>query len=86
MNNDAKVCEVMTGEGGPMILLQQDTVPFWRGAIEYGSSADSDYGALLNTDTFILERYGREILILDDSHADSYLVTLPDGEIAVVQN
>ncbi|MBC8134296.1 MAG: hypothetical protein H8F28_00210 [Fibrella sp.] len=87
MNKDAKVCEVMTGGGGPMILLQQEAIRFWRGATDYiDSPGNSDYDAILNTDAFVIERYGREMLILDDSHADSYLVTLPDGEVAVVQN
>lgn len=70
-----------------MILLQQEAIRFWRGATDYTNSPyDCDYGVLLNTNEFVMERYGREMLILDDSHADSYLITLPDGKVAVVQN
>ena len=74
------------GDGGPLILLQGGAVPLWRGAGRNPNEA-ADYDAICRCSdgVTVIERHGREMLVLTDNEWAGCFVTSDLGEVVIAQ-
>ena len=54
------------GDGGPLIVLQDHAAQQWQGASVLG---DSDYLAILAAEDYVIQRYSRDMIVLEDSES-----------------
>jgi hypothetical protein len=76
------------GDGGPLVLLQETTVPLWTGAAPgAGAGVESDYDAICRCPdgASVIRRHGRELMVLADSEWAGRFFPTPPGEVVVVQ-
>ena len=81
------------GDGGPMIVLQGGATSYWQGAANFdnslmnGGQIETDYDIICQGEDagYTIKRYGRDMLVLDDSEWGARIFALPSGAVAVVQ-
>jgi hypothetical protein len=84
--------EYVAGDGGPLVVLQALAVPKWQGAADFdnslmnGGTVETDYDVICDCKTNHLERYGRDMLVLNDSEWAGRMFALPSGDVVVVQH
>ena len=84
----------ISGDGGPVVLLQAQAVPCWRGAADFssslmaGGSVETDYDVICACPDGVtrLHRHGRDMLVLSDSEWPAAFVPCAGVECAVLQS
>ena len=78
----------IAGDGGPTIVLQSTAATLWDGTVT-SDVTETDYDvicALVEDGIHILERHGRQMLVMSDSSWSCTFIKLESGEIAILQN
>jgi hypothetical protein len=81
----------IAGDGGPIVILQSEALPYWKGAADFdqsimnGGSLETDYDAICNCDNHHIHRHNRDMLVLDDSECRARIFRLDNGTIMVEQ-
>lgn len=81
------------GDGGPMVVLQASATSKWQGASDWDNSlmeggyVETDYDVICETNELgrLVQRYNRDMLVLDDSSWGARIYTLTSGATAIVQ-
>jgi len=81
------------GDGGPLVVLQATAAVHWRGAADYqnslmaGGTVETDYDVICRCPdgVMVIERYGRDMLVLSDSEWPGCFVPAT-GEVVIVQS
>ena len=79
------------GDGGPLVVLQSGAAAKWQGALDFdnsqmnGGSAATDYDAVCSAEDYVIQRYDRDMLVLEDSEWSARMFLLPGGIVGVVQ-
>ncbi len=81
------------GDGGPAIVLQSAAVLRWQGAssgddsLMRGGSVEDDYDVICRGEGRVhaIERYGRQMLVLDDSENATCFTPSVAGQVVIVQ-
>lgn len=77
----------IAGDGGPTIVLQSAAAASWDGT-RTSDTDETDYDAICAVPAeglHVLQRYGRDMLVLGDCEYGCAFLQLANGEIAVVQ-
>ena len=85
--------DFISGDGGPMVVLQASAVTQWQGAADWdnalmnGGNIETDYDVICESEDAgsAIKRYNQDMLVLDDSEWGAYIFTLPSGSTAIVQ-
>lgn len=81
----------ISGDGGPLIVLQSGALPHWRGALDFSESRmnggllETDYDLICSCDDHHLYRHGRDMLVLYDSESSGRMFHVGDEMIVVEQ-
>lgn len=81
----------ISGDGGPLIVLQSGALPYWRGALDFSESRmnggllETDYDLICSCDDHHLYRHGRDMLVLYDSESSGRIFHAGDDTIVVEQ-
>lgn len=81
------------GDGGPAVVLQASAAARWQGAAPFddlvsgGGSVEADYDVICRCEdgVTVIERYGRDMLVLSDSEWATCFVPSTRGEVVIIQ-
>lgn len=81
------------GDGGPAVVLQASAAARWQGAGPFddslmsGGSVETDYDVICQCEdgVTVIERYGRDMLVLSDSEWATCFVPSTRGEAVIIQ-
>ena len=81
------------GDGGPMVVLQAAAALQWQGAADFdnslmgGGTHETDYDVICECEdgVTVIERYGRDMLVLSDSEWAACFAPSTAGDVVIVQ-
>ncbi len=79
------------GDGGPLVVLQESAALRWKGAAGFGlmqgGNVETDYDVICrcNDGINVIQRHGRDMLVLSDSEWKACFVPASVGEVALIQ-
>ena len=88
MNQQRKA---ISGKGGPIIIVQSSVIPQWKGAANFknslmmGGTVETDYDVICSCEHDVIERYNRDILVMDSCTFPAILFVASSGAIFAVQ-
>ena len=83
----------VSGDGGPTIVLQAGAVEHWQGANDFdnslmqGGSVETDYDVICRDHELVqvLERHGRDLIVLSDCEWTSCVLPSTDERVLILQ-